>query len=156
MTLDFSPIYSLLKDGTENNEDGGTPTPSPEDQEERKKRNAIKEAGMMRGDLAKGIKAGESPINLLLKAIEIISVMMGDKTLYNQCTEDIRDIYGWGMGEPAPLKKELEDAKQRLEKLSRFASGEDVPPEAKARIETAIKAHKDLITTLEARLKAET
>lgn len=152
MTLDFSPIDSLFKGETENNEDGGAPfTPSPEDQEERKKRNAIKEAGMMRGDLLKGIKAGEEPIALLLKAMEMISLITGDKTFYSQSTEDIRIIYGWGLGETTPLKKELADAKQRLEKLKQTSS--TIQPEENHRIQEAIKAHEELITMLEDKLK---
>ena len=58
----------------------------------------IKRAGTLRGDIVKGIQSGENPLELLLKAVECISLMTGDTVIYAQSKEDILAVYGWGEG----------------------------------------------------------
>lgn len=108
----------------------------------------MKRAGMLRTDITKGIETGEEPIAILLKAIECISLMTGDTIIYTQSKEAILAIYGWGLSQPAPLSIELEEAKQRLARLTR-PELKDSPPDAQKRIERAVKSHRDLIETIE-------
>lgn len=160
LDLDFTALNSIPCKSDQNENSGEKKYYSLErEKEEREKarkayseyQNNIKKAGMLRNSILKGIRAGEDPVKLLLMAMEVIGLMTGNKTLYSQSTEDIKAIYGWGLGEPAPLKKDLENAKVRLEKL--LQSSDATPLEAQPRIKEAIKAHKDLINMLEHRLE---
>lgn len=110
----------------------------------------IKRAGSLRGDLLKGIRLGEDPVALLLKAVECISLMTGDTAIYTQSQKDILAIYGYGLGEVAPLHIELQEAKARLERLQRA----EAPPESAQRIQRAIKAHGELVKTLERKIES--
>lgn len=112
----------------------------------------IKRAGMLRSDIAKGLKAGEDPLAILLKAVECISLMTGDTVIYTQSKEDLLAIYGWGLRQPAPLKAELEETQHRLAMLTR-PELKDSPPDAQKRIERAIQAHRELIGSLEREIK---
>ena len=103
----------------------------------------IKRAGMIRAEILKGIKQGEEPLDLLLKAVECISLMTGDSHIYSQSKADIVAIYGYGLGYKAPLHHAIEEAKARLEKLERA----EASPEEAQRIQNAIRAHRELIET---------
>lgn len=105
----------------------------------------IKRTETLRGDIARAIKQGEDPLVVLLKAVECISLMTDDPLLLQQCQADILEVYGWGLGEPAPLKLELEETKARLAMMTR--------PEALAKMdkntENAIREHSEKVTLLE-------
>lgn len=105
----------------------------------------IHRAGSLRSEILKGIKRGEDPVKTLLKAVECISLMTGDTVIYTQAREDIRTIYGWGLGDPGALQEELEAVQERLDKLTRAK----VPPGQEIRLQGAIQAHKDLVQDLE-------
>ena len=105
----------------------------------------IRRAGSCRTDLIKGIQSGEDPLALLLTAIECISRITDDKAFLTQAEADLKTIYGWGLGEPAPLREELKQAQQRLEKLEKA----EVPSGEEKRIKRAILAHREQIAKLE-------
>ena len=105
----------------------------------------IKRAGSLRSDILKGMKRGEDPLDLLLKAVECISLMTGDSHIYSQSKGDILAIYGRGLGYKAPLHTQLKEARERLERLERVESA----PEDRQRVNNAIQAHRELITDLE-------
>lgn len=105
----------------------------------------IKRSEKLRADILKGMKRGEAPPALLLKAIECISLMTGDSLLYRQGKEDMLSIYGWGLKEPTLLQEELREAQERLQQLSKA----EAPPEDKKRIERAIQEHRELIAHIE-------
>lgn len=63
----------------------------------------IKRAGTLRSEITKGIQAGAEPLDILLKAVECISLMTGDTVIYSQCQKDIQAVYGW-----EPKKEERE------------------------------------------------
>ena len=110
----------------------------------------IKRAGTLRSDILKGLKAGEDPLAILLKALECISLMTGDTMIYTQSKEDLLAIYGWGLGAPAPLGVELEEAKKRLAMLTRpELITPETPQDTQHRIQKAIEAHRELIGRLE-------
>lgn len=113
----------------------------------------IRRAGSCRSDILKGMKRGEAPLALLLKALECISLMTGDTVILEQGKADITAIYGWGLGEVAPLQTQLEEAKKRLARLTGQEPREDLPPaeyrNAEQRIQGAIREHETLIESLE-------
>lgn len=105
----------------------------------------IKKAGSLRADILKGMKRGEEPIALLLKAMECISCMTGDTAIYAQSKADITAIYGWGLGEITPLQEELKNAQNRLRRLEAV----QIPKEEENRLQGAILAHREHIQKLE-------
>lgn len=111
----------------------------------------IKKAGSCRSDVLKGIKRGEDPLDLLLKAVECISLMTGDTVIYTQAKEDITAIYGWGLGYKQPLHLQLREARDRLRRLEQAT----VLPEDRHRLNNAIKEHEELIAMLQAMMKRE-
>ena len=105
----------------------------------------IHRAGTLRSDILKGMKRGEDPLALLLKAVECISLMTGDTVILSQARADILAVYGWGLGETAPLQDELKHAQERLERLTRA----NTPPGQEERLQGAIRAHREYIELLE-------
>lgn len=103
--------------------------------------DAIRRAGILRADITKGIQAAESPHTLLLKAIECISLMTGDSLFHSQNKANMGAVYGMGLMEPEPLKKELQEVRWRLEMLTRPELDSE-PADSRARIDQAIKAHR--------------
>lgn len=161
MSLDFSALDNIPHGSIK-------PSPDPITEPavkklERVQRNDIKQiyatyqqnitrAGTLRSDILKGIRLGEDPLALLLKALECISLMTGDKTLYTQSKGDILAIYGWGLEEPAPLELELGEVRKRLAMLTRPELTASTSPDATIRLAKAISAHMEL----EERLEQET
>lgn len=108
----------------------------------------IRESGSLRTDILKGAKAGEPPVALLLKAVKCISLMTGDTVFYSQLEGDIKSIYGAGLLEPEPLKIEIQETRERLQRLQKALERDTEPADSKQRIERAIQAHKDRISQL--------
>ncbi len=109
----------------------------------------IRESGGLRTDILKGAKAGEPPVALLLKAVKCISLMTGDTVFYSQLEGDIKSIYGAGLLEPEPLKIEIQETQERLQRLQKALERDTEPADSKQRIERAIQAHKDRISQLQ-------
>lgn len=108
----------------------------------------IKSSEQLRTDILKGAQAGEPATALLLKAVECISLMTGDKPFYSQIEKDLTSVYGEALLEPVPLRRELEAVNTRLDllrkALQRESSGSD-----RQRVQTAIKAHEKKVWELE-------
>lgn len=107
----------------------------------------------MRTDILKGAKAGEPPVALLLKAVKCISLMTGDTVFYSQLEGDIKSIYGAGLLEPEPLKIEIQETQERLQRLQKALERDTEPADSKQRIERAIQAHKERISQLQGLIK---
>lgn len=117
---------------------------------------AFRKSEELRLAIAKGIDTGEAPTSLLLKALECISLLTGDKMTYTQQEKDIVAIYGWGLREPASLELELDAVRARLAMLTRPSLiTPQTPPDAQQRIHRAIEAHTALEKRLERELEAE-
>ena len=107
----------------------------------------IKRVEQLRTDINKGVQAGEPVYKLLLKAIECISLMTGDKTFYDMNKENLQTIYGI-LGESAAIEIERQEVEQRLTNL-KAAYEKEKDPGAKQRIKNAIKAHQEKLKKLE-------
>ncbi|MGL4546586.1 hypothetical protein [Eubacterium aggregans] len=101
----------------------------------------IRRAGQLRADINKGVQAGEPIYKLLLKAIECISLMTGEKLFYDANKENLQTIYGI-LGEPEAIEIERQEVQQRLNNL-KVAYGREEAANAKCRIQNAIKVHED-------------
>lgn len=108
----------------------------------------------LRLSIAKGIDGGEAPASLLLKALECISLLTGDKLTYSQYEADIVAVYGWGLRDPVTLERELEAVQARLAMLTRPELS-TAPPDAQKRIHRAIEEHRALEKRLQWELRSE-
>ena len=117
-------------------------------------RENTKKAGTLRAEILKDLGAGKAPLDILLKALDCISRMTGDSTLYDQGKEDIRTIYGRGLQERAPLEQELKEARERLARLNRAELRQTVTADEEQRLKGAIRAHQELIAELEQAIKS--
>ena len=108
----------------------------------------IKTSSQLQTEILKGAKAGESVYSLLLKACKAISLMTSNSVFYSQLEGDIRAIYGQGLLDPLPLQIELQETQERLTRL-REALNREIEPDAKERIQRAVKAHEAKIAGLE-------
>lgn len=108
----------------------------------------IKRSGQLQTDILKGVQAGEDIYSLFLKAVQAISCMTSNNAFYTQTKADLINIYGIGLQQPAPLKLELKEAQQRLDRLR---EAEQREPNTDS-IKRAIKAHQNRIAELEGQI----
>lgn len=114
----------------------------------------IKTSSHLQTEILKGAKAGESVYSLLLKACKAISLMTSNSVFYSQLEGDIRAIYGQGLLDPLPLQIELQETQERLTRL-REALNREIEPDAKERIQRAVKAHEAKIADLESLIQRD-
>lgn len=114
----------------------------------------IKRSGQLQADILKGVKAGEDVCSLFLKADKAVSLMTSNTVFYSQIEADLTAIYGRGLLYKPPLKKELQEAQTRLNKL-REAEQRETEPDSLQRIRSAIKAHESKIAELKALITGE-
>lgn len=114
----------------------------------------IKTSSQLQTEILKGAKAGESVYSLLLKACKAISLMTSNSVFYSQLEGDIRAIYGQGLLDPLPLQIELQETQERLARL-REALNREIEPDAKERIQRAVKAHEAKIADLESLIQRD-
>lgn len=114
----------------------------------------IKTSSQLQTEILKGAKAGESVYSLLLKACKAISLMTSNSVFYSQLEGDIREIYGQGLLDPLPLQIELQETQERLTRL-REALNREIEPDAKERIQRAVKAHEAKIADLESLIQKD-
>lgn len=107
----------------------------------------IRLSGSLRTEILKGARAGESTQLLLLKAVECISCMTGDKLFYEQVRKDLKLIYGEVFLEEIPLEWELEEVQERLQKLNE-ALKMDMDTDARQRVQSAIRSHEERVARL--------
>ena len=107
----------------------------------------IRRAGQLRANINKNIQAGEPIYKVLLKAIECISLMTGEKLFYDMNKENLQTIYGI-LGEPEVIEVERQEVKQRLKNLMAAYEREE-QADAKQRIKNAIKAHQDKLEKIQ-------
>ena len=101
----------------------------------------IKKSETLRSSILHDIKLGQDPYNLLLKAIECISLMTGNPHYYKQAKDDLQAIYGV-LGYKAPAEQEVQEVQTRLNNLIK-ALDRETDINSKERIKKAIKAHKE-------------
>lgn len=107
-----------------------------------------KASGQLQAAILKGIQAGEPLYSLFLQAARAISLMTGDQVFYNQVEADILAIYGAGLLQAEPLRKDLEDTRERLQRL-RKSQERERDPDTRERIKAAISAHESKVDELE-------
>ena len=110
----------------------------------------IKRSGELRAEILRGIKSGEPTPTLLLKAVECISNMTGDKLFYTQAEKDIKAIYGKAFLSGESLELELVEVEERLSMLKKACKREGIDEGDKERITIAIKSHEKRQETIKA------
>ena len=76
----------------------------------------------------------------------------GEKLFYSQIDGDLKAIYGEAFLEEIPLEWELEAVEDRLQKLNEALTRE-LEPDARQRVQSAIKAHEERIGSLKGLLE---
>ena len=114
----------------------------------------IKASEEMQARILKGIRTGEPPTVLLLKAAKCISLMTSNEVFYNQMESDILSIYGFGLSEPEALQPELDRINNQLKRLEEARNRET--GDSKKRIEAAIKSHMKRAAELEILIGSKT
>ena len=115
----------------------------------RQEQENIKKAGDFIPEITKGILAADNPLNLLLKAINCIGLMTGNKVFYSQSLTDIKAVYGIGLHDPQAIEIDLQETDSRLAKL--WAAINEAAPEEQKNLERAIKEHEQRIEYLKKR-----
>ena len=111
----------------------------------------IKRAGQLRTDIMKGVRAGDAPQALLLKAVECIALMTGNQLFYDQIKTDLKAIWGEGFLDPIPLEWALGEVEERIANMEKAVKEESTGSDSRARIERALQAHyqkRDRLKTL--------
>lgn len=108
----------------------------------------IRKSEQLQSEILKGARAGADIYGLFLKAGEVISRMTSNTLFLSQLEADIKTIYGRGLQEPAPLKLELEETRERLRRLLEAEQREE-DPDGRRRVRAAITAHQSRIAELE-------
>ncbi len=111
-------------------------------------------ANGLQAEIFHGITCGEPAERLLLKAIECLALRDNDTVSYQEARENMKAIYGMGLGEEVPLEIELEDVEGRLAKL-RDSYEREKDSEQKdmvERLKRAIQTHEARVKELRARL----
>mgnify|MGYP001625796831 FL=1 len=111
-------------------------------------------ANELQAEIFHGISRGEPAERLLLKAIESKALRDGDTVSYKEARENMKAIYGIGLGEEVPLQIELEEVEGRLTKLRESYEREKDSDQKDMveRLKNAIRAHEERVESLRARL----
>ena len=107
----------------------------------------IKLSSQLQSEIMKGLQSGEDIYTLFLKAMQIVSLTTSNKAQYNITEQYIREIYGYGLGNPAPLEIELQLVKDRLNRLEQAKANGMEHTES---ITRAIRSHRNKIKEIEA------
>lgn len=100
---------------------------------------AIKKVSSTEAAILKGLAAGENIAALFLKAVEGLSLLTGNRLLYEQAAADIGTIYGYALQDPAAAELEAENVRERLKRLEAAA---EANPGSAENIARAIRAHR--------------
>lgn len=98
----------------------------------------IKLTDSTQAEILKGLRTGEDPVGLLLKAIEAISLMTGNKHFYTQARGDLISIYGEALLYPLPLQWQIDEGMERMGKMLEALNREQ-DPTSRERIEASLK-----------------
>ena len=122
--------------------------------EKERSREDLARANELQAEIFHGISRGEPAERLLLKAIESMVLRDGDTVSYKEARENMKAIYGIGLGEEVPLQIELEEVEGRLTKLRESYEREKDSDQKDMveRLKNAIRAHEERVESLRARL----
>ena len=109
---------------------------------------------VLREEILRGSKAGESPCRLLLKAAEAISLMTGDPVFCREIETAMFALYGHALGEQEPLELELEKTTGQLQRIE-AAMRETTDADLLHGMDLAARAHRRKISDLRVKLGLE-
>lgn len=101
----------------------------------------MKSAGMLTTEIIKGVQTGADVYDLFLKAVKALSLVTGNSALSDFVKEYTVTVYGSGLGKEQPLRIELQQVQDRLDRLREAAQRAGEPLDSIQRIQNAIKAH---------------
>ena len=99
-------------------------------------------------DITKGLQQGADIYDLFLKAVEALALTTNDTALYERSKQNMKIVYGIGLGEIRALELERQDTQRRLEQLTDAVKRAD-RVEDRERLKNAITAHQRHLGTLQ-------
>lgn len=111
-----------------------------------------KRSEQLQTDILKGIQAGEGFYSLFLKAVKTISIMTSNPVFYTQAEADTRTIHGKALGQPEPIREQIEETRRRLHRVQEALERED-DPGSREQLRRSVAAHKARIAELEQTIK---
>lgn len=114
----------------------------------------IRNGGQLVNEIVKGIQSGADIYDLFLKAMQVIGLYTSDRSLYDSSREMLLSVYGDALKQPQPLRLELDDVNDRLQKLQ-TAADTCTDADSRERIQRAIRAHRSRADELTAAIKRE-
>lgn len=102
----------------------------------------------IKNNIMKGIQQGADPFTLLYWALQGLGITTHDTLFYEQTWQMIDAMYGVVLAEPEPLERQIEAARERLEKI-RAAIVLEPQEGPRSIMERALKEHEALISRLE-------
>ena len=113
----------------------------------------IRKAETLQEEVMRGAREGENVCLLLIKTARAVSLMTGSDVFANQVETSVKAVYGEGLGEKAPLSLELQETRDRLERI-RAAEAACEEEEIRQAMRNAIRAHENRVRALEERIGA--
>lgn len=122
--------------------------------EKEQRQEEIARSNELQAEIFHGINRGEPAERLLLKALECIALKDGDTVSYKEARENLKAIYGIGLGQEIPLQIELEEIEERLHRLKESYEREKDSDQKDMveRLKKAIKAHEERAQNIRNRL----
>ena len=163
MTLDFNPLKAICQETAQTRLQGVSPPQGYSDTKPTRKGQqgapeaAVADAGTLQREIREGIRAGDDPTFLLLKAVECIGILTGNRLFGVDATEDMRLVMPGALdGGRLPLQWRMEETRERLARLrSVYESGDPLSLVERERVVAAISAHVDALESMEREIEKE-
>lgn len=103
-------------------------------------------------DLLSMIQHGDDPYDIIYTFAQHLEDVSGERGYAQHIIDNIRTVYGVGLGEKKPLADEIKAIEARVERIKKSRESNDFSEAEYARMEFAIKAHENKILQLKSML----
>lgn len=98
------------------------------------------------------LQQGLNPFDIICRIAEFLEEQSAERGYAQHIRENIRTIYGIGLGDEKLLSDEIAEVEARAAKIREQKAREGFTDEQKARMDFAIKAHERMIDLLKKRV----
>ena len=148
MKLDFHPLKAICQETAQTRiqeaepERGYSDTSPAENGRQRATRAATGDAAALQQEIRESIRAGADPGPLLLKALDCIGLLTGNRLFSVDAAEDMRLVMpGVVDSDNLPLQWRIEEARERLARLRTLYDTGTLAVAERERVRAAINAH---------------
>lgn len=101
------------------------------------------------------LQQGQNPFDIICYVAEYLEKQSAERGYAQHVKDNIRTIYGIGLGDKKLLADEIADVEARAEKLRTQKNNDGFTDEQKSRMDFAIKAHERMIELLKKAVTTE-